>query len=76
MEITDERTNKRAVVFEELSLGDVFEYEDEFFMKIEETKYQYGVRNAVNIENGALYTFRINELITPLVVQLRIIRND
>ena len=75
MEITDERTGKR-VVFEELSLGDVFEYEDEFFMKIEEIGYQYGVRNAINIENGALYTFCVNEQVTPLVVQLRIIRND
>lgn len=75
MEITDERTGKR-VVFEELSLGDVFEYEDEFFMKIEESEYKYGVRNAVNIEDGALYTFCVNEQVTPLVVQLRIIRND
>ena len=75
MEITDERTGK-DVVFEELSLGDVFEYEDEFFMKTEETEHKYGVRNAVNIEDGTLYTFCVNEQVTPLVVQLRIIRND
>lgn len=74
MEFKDERTGKSAV-FEELSLGDVFEYEDEFFMKIEEVGYQYGIRNAINIENGALYTFCVNEFVTPLVVQLRIIRN-
>lgn len=74
MEFKDERTGKSAV-FEELSLGDVFEYGDEFFMKIEEVGYQYGVRNAINIENGALYTFCVDEFVTPLVVQLRIIRN-
>lgn len=72
MEITDERTGKR--VFEELSLGDVFEYEDEFFMKIEKTEYKF--RNAVNIEDGILHSFCVNEQVTPLVVQLRIIRND
>lgn len=75
MEISDERTGKR-VVFEELSLGDVFEYEDEFFMKTEKTEYKNGVRNAVKIKDGALCTFCVNEQVTPLVVQLRIIRND
>ena len=75
MEIKDERQGEGAT-FEELSLGDIFEYEDTFFMKIEETDYKYGVRNAVDIEDGTLYTFCVNELVTPLVTQLHIIRND
>lgn len=75
MEFKDERIGKSAV-FEELSLGDVFEYKDEFFMKIEEVGYQYGVRNAINIEDGTLCTFCVNEFVTPLVVQLRIICNS
>lgn len=75
MEITDERFSGKKR-FEELVPGDVFEFENEFFMRI----YEFGDTpnrfNAVNIENGSVEDFLLGVYVTPLVTQLRIIRND
>lgn len=78
MEIKDERIGKGDEFFENLSPGDVFEFDDNFFMKTETIEYgniEGEFYNAVDIEDGSLTTFDAHNYVTPLVIQLRIIRN-
>lgn len=75
MEIIDERLSGKKR-FEELVPGDIFEFKNEFFMRI----YEFGDTpnrfNAVNIENGSVEDFLLGVYVTPLVTQLYIISND
>ena len=45
-------------------------------MKVEEVKQGCGVFNAIYLKDGDLEHFDQEDKIVPLVVQLRIIRND
>ena len=55
MEICDKRTCKTSLFFE-LNQGDIFEYKDELFMKLEKN-LNYNGYNAVNLEYGDLSEF-------------------
>ncbi len=77
MDIKDERRNERGH-FEDLFPGDVFEFDDQTFMKTD--KIEFGTDeddfyNAVRLKDGTLFGFKLEEQVTPLVVQLHIIRN-
>jgi len=75
MNVKDERkgTDKR---FEELMPGDIFEFEGNFLMKTEDIEYDGDILNAVNVADGDFRILQLDWYVTPLVVQLRIIRND
>ena len=78
MEIKDERKNEKSI-FEDLLPGDVFEYDDKIFMRTDEVERgtdEDEFYNAVSLNKGNFVTIYPNEVITPLVVQLRIIRNE
>ena len=77
MDIKDERRNERNH-FEELFPGDVFEFDDKIFMKTDRIEFgtdEDDFYNAVSLVDGTLFSFMLEEQVTPLVVQLRIIRN-
>lgn len=77
MEIKDERKNERGH-FGDLFPGDVFEFDDTTFMKTDRVEFgtdEDDFYNAVRVEDGGLFSFMLEEQVTPLVVQLRIIRN-
>ena len=77
MDIKDERRNERNH-FEELFPGDVFEFDDKTFMKTDRIEFgtdEDDFYNAVSLVDGTLFSFMLEEQVTPLVVQLRIIRN-
>ncbi len=78
MEIKDERKNEMDN-FGRLFPGDVFEFDDQTFMKTDRVEYGMGedeFYNAVSLKDGSLFTFILEKQVTPLVVQLRVIRND
>lgn len=77
MEIKDERKNERNS-FGDLFPGDAFEFDDQTFMKIDRVECgtdEDEFYNAVSLIDGSLFTFVLEEQVTPLVVQLRVIRN-
>lgn len=77
MEIRDERKNERNS-FGDLFPGDTFEFEDKIFMKTDRIEFgtdEDEFYNAVTLTDGTFFTFMLEEQVTPLVVQLRIIRN-
>ncbi len=77
MEIKDERKNERNS-FGDLFPGDVFEFDDQTFMKTDRVECgtdEDEFYNAVSLTDGSLFTFVLEEQVTPLVVQLRVIRN-
>lgn len=79
MEIKDERETYRYEYFEYLSPGDVFALEDRIFMRIETVEYgndEDEYYNAISVEEGNLFKFEENDSVVPLVVQLRILRNE
>lgn len=76
MMINDERVKKSTVPFEQLEPGDVFEYDDEIFMRTEDFISEDYEFNCVSLEDGALYIHNLEDKVTLLVVQLRIIRNE
>lgn len=75
MEIKDERKGTDAI-FADLTIGEIFDSDGDFFMKIEEVEEGCGYFNAIFLKNGNLGFFEPSDKVTPLVVQLRIIRND
>lgn len=78
MEIKDERKNKERA-FKELRPGDIFEFDEDFFMKTEKVEFgddEGDFYTAVNVDDGGFATFYPFELVIPVVVQLHIIRND
>ena len=75
MEINDGR-NTKQMYFGNLFPGDVFEYDDDFFMKINAIgSEEEGLYNAVGITDGCPAVFEGEDCVIPLVVQLNIIRN-
>lgn len=81
MEIKDERKFEKEVFFGELSPGDVFEWAHDIYMKIEKVEIKTdagGIKfyNTVNLVDADLFPFDYEELVTPLVTQLRIIRKE
>ena len=77
MDIKDERRNERNH-FEELFPGDVFEFDDKTFMKTDRIEFgtdEDDFYNAVSLVDGTFFSFMLEEQVTPLVVQLHIIRN-
>lgn len=77
MEIKDERASI-GNNFGKLNPGDVFEFDDRNFMKIEKVYFgddEDNFYNAVGLVDGTLFTIMSEEWVIPLVVQLRIIRN-
>lgn len=77
MEFKDERKGTDAI-FADLTPGDVFEYipGGTCFMKIEEVEKEHSVFNAIYLRDGELEYFNQDDKVTPLVVQLHIIRNE
>ena len=78
MDIKDERKSI-GNNFGELIPGDVFEFDDRNFIK--KKKVYFGddeddFYNAVGLVDGRLFTIMSEEWVIPLVVQLRIIRNE
>lgn len=81
MEIKDERKFEKEVFFGELSLGDVFEWGHDIYMKTEKVKIKTDAGgnkfyNTVSLVDANLFPFDDEELVTPLVTQLRILRKD
>lgn len=77
MEIKDERKGENTI-FGDLAPGDVFEFDagGKILMKIDEVEKGVGTFNAVYLEDGDFECFSTEDKVIPLVVQLRIIRND
>ena len=78
MVINDERKVKYRC-FENLVPGDVFAFEDRIFMRIETIEYgsdEDEYYNAVSVKDGVLSKFEEDDSIVPLVVQLRILREN
>jgi hypothetical protein len=76
MDIKDERKGKNTI-FGDLVPGDVFEFDGGgILMKIDEVGKGACSFNAVYLGDGDLEFFDTEDKVIPLVVQLRIIRND
>lgn len=75
MNIKDERKGTDKM-FEQLIPGDIFEFEGDFLMKIEEVEYEGDIINAIRVADGHCRILQSDWYVTPLVVQLRIIRNE
>lgn len=77
MEIKDERQGTDAI-FADLTPGDVFEFESggNILMKIGEVETECFTFNAVYLRDGDLEFFDQEDKVTPLVVQLHILRNE
>lgn len=70
MKITDERKDNK-IEFQTLNLGDVFKWENEFFIKTWLIENREGLNfNAVRLENGAHTYFAVHNLVEPLDAEL------
>jgi len=58
--------SKSTLYFDNLNIGDLFEYEGEIFMKIEEIQTATTYLNAVNLEQGTAIKIYIDEMIKPI----------
>ena len=70
MEIIDNR--KKSIEFENVKYGEVFGYNGNFFMKINETYCDEcgDYDNSVNIENGELNYFKDDIFVMPVKCKL------
>ena len=60
-----------ATDFDEVSLGDVFQYEDDVYMRIDDIcNNRNEIFNAVNLSNGDLFFFPRNETVTQVEAEL------
>ena len=76
MKIKDERTKGSVTFFTDLKPGDVYEYEDEILMKIESISMPYLEINCISLEDGLAHRQDFDDKVTPLVVQLNVIREE
>lgn len=65
------KNNKKYVCFKEIKQGEVFKYQDDLFMKIEEIEAESeNIMNAIFLADGELINFYDHELVFPLKYQL------
>ena len=76
MKIKDERIKESSMYFEDLNPGDVYEFDNEIFMKIEPITVPHFTINCISLEDGLSHMQDLDDKITPLVVQLNIIREE
>lgn len=76
MKIKDERAYETGTYFEDLEPGDVYEFDDEILMKIEPIVMPHFTVNCISLEDGLAHEQDLDSKITPLVVQLNIIREE
>lgn len=74
MKIKDERIKGAVTFFEDLNPGDVYEYDNEIFMKIEFIIMPHLEINCINLEDGSAHMQDLDDRIIPLIVQLNIVR--
>lgn len=60
---------KDIVMFSEIKLGEIFEFENDFYMKMEGRSSEY---NAVSIYTGYIYMFSEDEEVTKVKSTLNI----
>ena len=58
--------SKPTLYFGQLDIGDLFEYEEEIYMKIEEIKTTTTYFNAVNLEQGFATKIFTDDAIEPI----------
>ena len=58
--------NTPSTLFQEVEVGDVFQYADMVFMRTDDNTTELGIMNAVNFERGITVHFDHDIKVTPL----------